>query len=206
MPFWNKIKNWLSGSKTPENGAKTVSPLTTGRPPTKPSPDEIHNTFKKDFFSILFRNKDKHITTMLNSISLSSDMKTLYIIDNGRAIAYDLAAPEGVLVGLLGKQLVAATASAPPPPIEVEDLPEDDGRRSAKTEKFTFKAGKNSQFTLTYNEGSQTLAIFGVEDIVINIASPDSGDCSKKTFSLEKIKVIRIKYFNELLIISSQII
>ena len=43
-------------------------------------------------------------------------MKTLYLIDNGRAIAYDLTVPQGVIVGLLGDQLVVATAVALPKP------------------------------------------------------------------------------------------
>jgi len=201
MPFWNKIKDWIRGSKTLENGAKAASPLITGKPPTKPSPDEVQNTFKKDFFSILFKNKDKHITTMLNSISLSSDMKTLYIVDNGRAIAYDLTVTEGVLVGLLGKQLVAATASAPPPPIEVEDLPENGGKRIARAEKITFKAGKNSQFTLTYNEENQTLGIIGWDDIELGIEAPDDILCKGHRFEVKGNQLLRLLYKNDAIVI-----
>lgn len=194
MPFWNKIKDWLSGS----DKKKTL--------PVKPPSDEIRSAFTRDFFSILFKNKDKHITTMLNSISLSSDMKTLYLIDNGRAIAYDLTAPEGVLVGLLGKQLMAATASGPPPPIEVEDLPEGDGKRTARAEKFIFKAGENSQFTLTYNEGHQTLGIIGWDDFVFNLEAPDENTCKEQRFEMKGNKVVRLLYRKEVLEILNEII
>lgn len=46
---------------------------------------------------------------MLNSIVLSSDMETLYLIDNGRAIEFPLS-EKGLLIGMLNGQLSVATA------------------------------------------------------------------------------------------------
>jgi len=37
-----------------------------------------------------YKTSKPYTTNMLNSITLSSDMKTLYLIDNGRAISYSL--------------------------------------------------------------------------------------------------------------------
>ena len=132
-------------------------------------------------------------------------MKTLYLIDNGRAIAYDLTVDEGVLVGLLGKQLVVATAVAPPP-IVVEDIPEDGGRHLARVEKFTFKAGKDSQFTLTYNDENQTLGIIGYDDLDISISAPDEDNCNEHRFEMKGNKVVRLFYKKDVLEISNETI
>lgn len=47
---------------------------------------------------------------MLNSIALSTDQEFLFLIDDGDAVAYPLDEGEGVVIGLLGDQLTAATA------------------------------------------------------------------------------------------------
>ena len=47
---------------------------------------------------------------MLNSIALSTDQKILFLIDDGDAVAYSLEEGDGVVLGLLGDQLTAATA------------------------------------------------------------------------------------------------
>ncbi len=48
---------------------------------------------------------------MLNSISLSSDQTSVFLIDNGEAIEFPLEEDNGVLIGHMGGQLT--TASAP---------------------------------------------------------------------------------------------
>ncbi len=53
---------------------------------------------------------------MANTITLSTDMTTLYLIEgNGRAIPYSLHAIGGVYVGLLGGQLTVVSALEPMP-------------------------------------------------------------------------------------------
>lgn len=142
-----------------------------------------------DPFTLLFDKQDKHITKMLNSITLSTDMKTLYLLDNGRAIAYDLTVPQGIMIGLLGDQLVVATAIAEEPEDgggddQTGDRPEDD--------KITVKTGANSQFTLSYNGEGRALGIIGTDDVVIHLETPDNGGCIKKYFSLANRGIIKI--------------
>ena len=157
-----------------------------------------------DIFRLLFSNKDKHTTTMLNSISLSSDMKTLYLIDNGRAIPFDLTVPQGVLVGLLGDQLVVATAvnrpqsgelPVEPDPTAGEEVNVSGGRGPEPVlAKHTFKAGENSQYTVSYNSKNRALGIIGVDDIVIHLEAPEDVNCTDKVFSLENEQILNIRW------------
>jgi len=46
---------------------------------------------------------------MTNSISLSSDLNTLFLIEESQVVAFPLFAKQGILIGSLQNQLVAAT-------------------------------------------------------------------------------------------------
>lgn len=192
MGIWERVKRWMGGQ--PQSGT-TASLPTTGKPKPNtvpiikdPSSDlPLPGDASVDLISFLFSSKDKHTTTMLNSISLSSDMNTLYLIDNGRAIPFDLRVPQGVLVGMIGGQLVVATAAAPP---VLVDAPVGTPRSAAQ--KYTFKAGADSQFTLNFNAKHRALGIIGVDDVVIHLEAPDSVSCSTRTLSLDDQKIVRI--------------
>lgn len=130
---------------------------------------------------------------MLNSITLSSDMKTLYLIDNGRAISYSLESGNGVLIGALKDQLVVASALTP-----VEETPTPDGSgtaasRAANTKLKLNTTGKN-QWTFTYNKPNRTLSVIGIGDIEIGLRSPeDSTECDSHALNLGKYIVHIIK-------------
>ncbi|HMQ47067.1 MAG TPA: hypothetical protein PKA00_06190 [Saprospiraceae bacterium] len=47
---------------------------------------------------------------MINTITLSTDMETLYLIDNNRAIPFSLLDPTGIVLGLIQGQIAVATA------------------------------------------------------------------------------------------------
>ena len=46
---------------------------------------------------------------MTNSISLSSDLNTLFLIEESQVVAFPLFAKQGILIGAIQNQLVAAT-------------------------------------------------------------------------------------------------
>lgn len=207
MGFWDRMKRWLAGNTAPTVATK-VPPSKLPPQPAKvlikdhpdtdlPSPGDA----PIDTFQLIFSNQDKHTTLMLNSISLSSDMKTLYLIDNGRAIPFDLTVPEGILVGLLGDQLVVATGTTLPAPQEVP-LPTADGAvegveltRTRPLEKmYTFKVKENSQYTVSYNSKHKAFGVIGIDDIVISIEGPGEGDpvCKEKMFSLSNRNIVRL--------------
>jgi hypothetical protein len=143
-----------------------------------------------DPFTLLFDKKDKHKTTMLNSITLSTDMKTLYLIDNGRAIPYDLTVPQGIMVGLLGDQLVVATGVT-----ELEDGGGDEPTGDKPgTDKITVKADAKSQFAFSYNKENRAFGIIGTGDVVIHLQTPETGSCFNKYFSLSNRGIVKISY------------
>ena len=63
---------------------------------------------------------EQNVYTMVNNITFSTNMEKLYLIDAGRAIEFDLAKDNGVLVGTLRGQITVATAFEFPKP---EDVP-----------------------------------------------------------------------------------
>ncbi len=140
-----------------------------------------------------YKTSKPYTTNMLNSITLSSDMKTLYLIDNGRAISYSLESGNGILIGALKDQLVVASALAP-----IEENPTPDGGgalagRAANTRLTLNTTGKN-QWTLSYNQTNRTLSVVGVGDIDIGLRSPDnSKECDSYALNLGKTIVHMIR-------------
>lgn len=217
MSFWDRIKRWFAGGEKPPIVTKNT-PSKPPQPAMAPKLDHPDDGLPSpgdtpiDTFHVLFSNKDKHTTFMLNSISLSSDMKTLYLIDNGRAISFDLTVPQGVLVGLLGDQLVVATGSTLPVPQDAPDLGVAgavEGGEVARTrpveKKYTFKAGENSQYTVSYNGKHKAFGVIGIDDIVISIEGSGEGDpvCKEKMFSLTDRNVVRLLMKEDVLTIDT---
>lgn len=100
---------------------------------------------------------------MLNTLALSSDQETLYLIDNGRAIDFPLNSRNGVVVGTLKGQISVATAKESP------DTGDDtDGDLPRKIRVTT----ENSQWSGFYNEENEVFGLIGVSDIDISIAEP----------------------------------
>lgn len=95
---------------------------------------------------------------MTNSICLSSDMRKLYLIDDERAITFDLTSNNGVLVGIIRDQLTAVTAAKPMP-----------DTIQGKTINRLRLPVKNSQFTVIYHPNETTMFIIGATDISGNI-------------------------------------
>ncbi len=54
------------------------------------------------------------VSTMVNTIAISTDMETLFLIDDNRAIPFQLLGTKGIIIGLLDGQLTVATAAQPP--------------------------------------------------------------------------------------------
>ena len=99
---------------------------------------------------------------MTNSISFSSDMTKMYLIDDGRCIPFDLTRPNGVLVGLIKDQVAVVTAAKAIP----DNVP------GKTVNNITFST-KDSQFTVVYHEMHTTMFVIGALDIDSAIAAGD---------------------------------
>ena len=94
--------------------------------------DKIIALFRQEKRSTVSTTEQPAITnlkvvTMVNTIAISTDMETLYLIDNGRAIAYSLLETRGIIIGLLDGQLTVATAVQPPKMDMEIELPTNGG-------------------------------------------------------------------------------
>lgn len=159
--------------------------------------------------------KRKVTTTMLNSVTFSSDMEKLYLIDNGRAISFDLKSPGGILIGTLGDQLVVATGKDSGEATEQPTSGDTAGggaelegggtanpiaRRPIRTE-LKFPVAKDKQWTTVFNEGGGILAIIGVTDITSGIAQPEPATTNGTLFNIGKRPVI-IRRKGDIILIS----
>lgn len=117
---------------------------------------------------------------MVNTISLSSDLNTLYLVDDGRVIPFDLRKPEGVLIGKIHNQIAAATG-----------VKEEDGKpKHAKGDRIELEVKSNDQYTFTYNRASAGLGLIGATDIIQTTPVPGeppvpTGTCELQLFSLD---------------------
>ncbi|HMQ61898.1 MAG TPA: hypothetical protein PKE06_14595 [Flavilitoribacter sp.] len=133
-------------------------------------------------------NSLKFVTNMLNSISFSTDMRFLYIIDNGRAFTFDLESKTGVLIGTLGNQITAVTALEAP---DLEDTPLPDGEQGASANRIAaLKPVKittvNKHWTTVFNQDKLALSVVGATDIDLGIANaPSNPVCEVLAFDLK---------------------
>jgi hypothetical protein len=89
--------------------------------------------------------------TAANTVALSSDMESLYVIDSGKLLEFSLTNPNGVLIGTLKGQVIAATADKLPADAEILN-------------KIVLPL-KGAQWTTFYHRPAQTLHVIGATDI-----------------------------------------
>lgn len=130
----------------------------------------------------------KIVTTMVNSVTLSSDMSKLYVIDNGRAIEFDLEVKTGVVLGTLDGQITAATALAATPGTgEGGAVNPDAAARSVKSFKVDVSKG---QWTTFFIKEKLTLGVIGATDIDFGftgsaVTAQAATKCNFEFFSLQ---------------------
>lgn len=128
---------------------------------------------------------------MVNSITVSSDMSTLFLIDNGRSIDFPFNNPRGVLIGSLKGQLSVATAIEPPTSEEMA---------SGKTLKLPTE---KAQWTMFYHIDTGVLGIIGASDLDGAISEPGSPQCNQNFFDLLS-NVVRVRRIGNAIEVSSR--
>lgn len=153
---------------------------------------------------------------MLNTITLSSDLRTLYLIDDGRLIAYNLEKAQGVIVGVMDGQIAVVSGRRRLPDIQggrtagVRRTNDPTVLAAASTEavasaattasatdarSFKFQLPENTQFTSTFNPGTNTLGIMGATDIIAERTTPTgeplppAGNCELVLFDLNRTQI-----------------
>ncbi|MCB0630352.1 MAG: hypothetical protein R2824_29820 [Saprospiraceae bacterium] len=158
--------------------------------------------------------------TTINSITLSPDLTTLFLIDNGRAIPFNLKNKNGILIGMLDGQL--SVASAPPVVVLPPDEPgddqdpdnpgpvEDDPIKRLAEQTSTLKLpAKKAHWNFVFVEKRGVLSIIGALDIDISIIGaldidisltepdqPDTGAARSTNDAADEVHKCRIYSFD----------
>ncbi len=104
---------------------------------------------------------------MRNSILVTSDLKSIVLVDTINGESALAISKRGVLISVLGNEVCAAEVPA--------ELDEYIKRALASVKSFySFPVANldQNQLSLTYNEGSNTVFIIGITDIIIEHSSP----------------------------------
>lgn len=159
--------------------------------------------------NLQFRIIEQNVYTMVNNICLSTNMKTLYLIDDGRAISFPLDERSGILIGTLRGQLTAATAYELPPP--AEEAEPDMGARSQAANLVLSATDNKEQVRLStrktvwsaaFHIGRMQLSLVGATEV--EIRQPDEEPVDYKaeivTFDLKE-NTLNIRRIGDTLII-----
>jgi hypothetical protein len=125
-----------------------------------------------------------------NTITLSADMSTLYLIDGGRAIPYSLDAIGGVLIGEIKGQLTVVSALDPFPMDDKEIQSFSFDQRSVGTPIPTVKSAKiptsRGQWNFLYLRERKQICVIGAVDIDIAIREGQGLEAQGYLFDLRE--------------------
>lgn len=146
----------------------------------------------------------QNVYTMVNNITFSTDMDTLYLIDNGRAIAFPLNNKKGILIGVLKGQLTVATDFEPPVP--------DPDFKTAEGRSVGFGPAKEVKletqktvWSAAYHQSRRILSFVGATEVEVRV-SEDVDYKPELVFFDLKNQVINIRRKGEAIIVKPMLI
>jgi hypothetical protein len=125
---------------------------------------------------------EQNVYTMVNNICLSTDMKTLYLIDDGRAISFPLDQRSGILIGTLRGQLTAATAFELPKTMEADaEMTTSPGSTTlvmsaTKDKELVRLSTRKTAWSAVFHPGRMQLSLVGATEVEIRQADEEPVD------------------------------
>ena len=151
---------------------------------------------------------EQNVYTMVNNICLSTDMKTLYLIDDGRAISFPLDQRSGILIGTLRGQLTAATAFELPKTIEAEpDMTTSPGSTTlvmsaTKNKEQVRLSTRKTAWSAVFHPGRMQLSLVGATEVEIRKPDEEPVDYKAEIVSFNlKENTLNIRRIDETLLI-----
>ncbi|MCB0568136.1 MAG: hypothetical protein KDC66_00155 [Phaeodactylibacter sp.] len=130
---------------------------------------------------------------MVNTIAVSTDMETLYLIDDNRAIAFPLLGTKGIIIGLLDGQLTVATAAQPPKmDMDIENPTNGDNAARVVSSDGRVKIVKlpitNTAWSTVFDRKKAALCFIGATEVEIRVSGGDELEfkASLEFFELNK--------------------
>ena len=176
MTLWDRIRR-LFGPGTPQ---VSINPERELKPNSSPASD--------------FPTSSPPTTPlMLNTLSLSSDQRQVYLINDDKVHAFQLDSDEGVTIGLLGDQIAVVNTKEVEDPTRPNepDLPDSTERTADRPRVIKLSLDGKSAFNLQYNPALRAFGIIGATDLISTIPEPGedpepSGNCSLHLFDLNR--------------------
>ena len=145
----------------------------------------------------------------MNTITFSTDMSTLYLIDSGRSIPFDLEKNNGVLVAVLRGQLTVVSAPVLTPsdggsvidPTQRAVVPDPEPLDFPPYPEELTVPLRDNRFTVFYQPGQKTIGIIGATDIDLFIKQKKKPNTVISLFPLDD-RIIHIRKRNNRLQIS----
>ena len=150
----------------------------------------------------IVRYNDLKAYPMVNSITLSTDMNTLYLIDDGRAIPFKLQKEKMILIGVMKGQITVATSLDPTEMVDDPELgpipPGDPTSGILKRGSGGGKGGEqvkvpvtpDSQWTVFFNRKHQVLGLIGAVEINPGLTTDDPEPTDPNVFIFNLTEVV----------------
>ncbi|MEQ8702620.1 MAG: hypothetical protein RIC19_01810 [Phaeodactylibacter sp.] len=143
---------------------------------------------------------------MINNITFSTEMDTLYLIDNDRAIPFSLDTKKGILIGVLKGQLTVVTdfeVPAVPERIELADGSQigfSGSRREVKlsTEKTVWSAA--------YHRKRRVLSFIGATEVEVRSSNQEYDYKPEIAFFELEGRVLNVQRRNNAIVVKSMIL
>jgi hypothetical protein len=200
MSIFDRLRRWLTPS-TPT--AELPAEQATAREIESRTKDTSHPPMKA-----------------VNSITFSADLSTLYLIDDGRAIAFPLES-RGVQLALINDQIgVVTTAKEVEVPLPTPEMAPADadlaltkhGRASLlkrpEGKELRLKLDPRDQYTVIFNPDSGIMGIIGSTDIISTRPEPGEeeepqAECRQFLFDLNR-EIVMVRKVGQILSIQSK--
>ncbi len=184
MSFWDKVRHWFSEQV-----------IITDQPAA----------------SVVLPTKETTPTTMINTITLSSDLSELILIDSGKAFTFSLDTLQGVVLGMMRGQLAVVSGVETFPDTDFTDTPDVPDAETAqekaggKNRPVRLELGKKKHYAITFFGGGQTLSVVGITDIDSSLKTAAAAEvkCTAHSFSLQDQTVLIRRIGNALEIVPS---
>lgn len=118
---------------------------------------------------------------MSNSLLVTSDLRSVVLIDSLKNDQKLSIGKRGVLLSVLGSDICATEV-----PASLEKFVDDTANSSKAFYEFDASDAIKNQLCITYNDGNNTVFIIGITDVIANLSGPTEIPQNKvKTFSVK---------------------
>ena len=115
----------------------------------------------------------QNVFTMVNNITFSTEMDTLYLIDNDRAIPFPLDNKKGIIIGVLKGQLTVATDFEAPSNMERIELKDGEQIGFSRDRHEVKLSIEKTVWSAAYHKQRRVLSFVGATEVEVRSGSTE---------------------------------